>query len=80
MIFNRILIILYNKIKLILSKIIKHSLFLIVILIILIINKLYNIAFKNYNINKNYLKKHRIIFKKTFIILEKWSNYINNKS
>jgi len=80
MIVNRILIILYNKIKLILSKIIKHSLFLIVILIILIINKLYNIAFKNYNINKNYLKKHRIIFKKTFIILEKWSNYINNKS
>jgi len=80
MIVNRILIILYNKIKLILSKIIKHSLFLIVILIILIINKLYNIDFKNYNINKNYLKKHRIIFKKTFIILEKWSNYINNKS
>ena len=77
---NRILIILNNKIKLILLKIIKHSLFSIVILIILIINKLYNIAFRNYNINKNYLKKHRIIFKKTFIILEKWSNYINNKS
>ena len=45
----------------------------------LIRNKLSNIVFKNYNINKNCLKRHRIIFKRMSIIQEKWSNYINNK-